>query len=377
MKTYSITILVFFFLTYIHAQNGKENAKIDFTVFLIGDSGEYTNAGSALKDLGDSLKANPNSAVIYLGDNIYKKGLEYGKNEKANKKKIDVQLDQLKCYKGTAIFVAGNHDWKNGKKNGFEVLENQEKYIDEKKSEFSSLLGLLPKAKTPGPEVIYFESFNITMILIDSQWLISKSLKNKLPVDQNNELIEEKFWDNFKMSLKSGIEKGRVIIAAHHPLFSIGKHGNKSQFLDFLLGWLGRYSSQELYGSGYSDYIEKMTNILSDSAYLNKGIIYAAGHEHSIQHWRKNGNHFIISGSGSKSDPMFPKLVNQEWNKDAVMDFPNDSIYTEIPSKIKGKSTRIGYTRIDFLDSNNFEFRVSYYGWNTYYRYSEYYSGVE
>ena len=39
---------------------------------------------------------------------------------------------------------------------------------------------------------------------------------------------------------------------------------------------------------------------LIDMFKTKKGIIYAAGHEHNLQHITKNDNHFIVSGAGSK-----------------------------------------------------------------------------
>ncbi|MEO6131407.1 MAG: hypothetical protein ABIQ02_06135, partial [Saprospiraceae bacterium] len=36
----------------------------------------------------------------------------------------------------------------------------------------------------------------------------------------------------------------------------------------------------------------------------NSSLIFLAGHEHCLQYITKNGNHFLVSGSGSKQTPI-------------------------------------------------------------------------
>jgi hypothetical protein len=43
----------------------------------------------------------------------------------------------------------------------------------------------------------------------------------------------------------------------------------------------------------------------------HKNFIYAAGHEHNLQYFNVNGQHFIVSGSGSKT-----KYVAKKHNAD-------------------------------------------------------------
>src|SRR5260221_4552430 len=44
-----------------------------FKLFLIGDAGEGDTTGATLRDLKIQLLNNPNSAVVFLGDNCYVK----------------------------------------------------------------------------------------------------------------------------------------------------------------------------------------------------------------------------------------------------------------------------------------------------------------
>ena len=51
------------------------NNKIIYSVYLIGDAGMHPEPGPALILLQKELLANPQSAVVFLGDNIYPTGL--------------------------------------------------------------------------------------------------------------------------------------------------------------------------------------------------------------------------------------------------------------------------------------------------------------
>jgi len=41
--------------------------------------------------------------------------------------------------------------------------------------------------------------------------------------------------------------------------------------------------------------------VVLDASKNNKDMVYAAGHEHSLQLFQKHDKHFIVSGAGSKS----------------------------------------------------------------------------
>src|SRR5450755_4145481 len=47
-------------------------AQDHFKIYLVGDAGDHKEAGTTLKNVQKELINNPNSAVIFLGDNSYK-----------------------------------------------------------------------------------------------------------------------------------------------------------------------------------------------------------------------------------------------------------------------------------------------------------------
>ena len=111
---YCLKLFFFFFCLSAFAQE-----KVVHTVYLVGDAGEDTIPGKALLLLKDELIANPNSSVVFLGDNVYPSGLK--KNNKESVLHLESQLQILKEYKGNVFFIPGNHDWQAQKRNGLSI----------------------------------------------------------------------------------------------------------------------------------------------------------------------------------------------------------------------------------------------------------------
>ena len=112
-------------------------------------------------------------------------------------------------------------------------------------------------------------------------------------------------------------------------------------------GLLGtfRLVSQNLSGRRYRTLQKKLIKILD-----SKNVIYAAGHEHNLQYWRKGKMHQIVSGSGSKTKEYFKKAINNRWNRDASLEFPN--------LESEKQASRQGYFKLIFNTGGELEIRV-------------------
>src|SRR5580704_11650527 len=92
-----------------------------YKIFLIGDAGDDEMTNQTLDSLKSRLNANPNSAVIFLGDNSYRNALggllPFGykgfDSSAFTQKNVRAELDVVSGYKGAVYFVPGNHDWWN------------------------------------------------------------------------------------------------------------------------------------------------------------------------------------------------------------------------------------------------------------------------
>src|SRR3978361_2353884 len=113
--------LAFYALYLLLLSLSKGFTQNSFKIFLVGDAGDHEESGETLINLRKELLYNPNSAVVFLGDNSYKsilwglipfgyKGFDSTRN---TIEKINSQLALLDQYQGSAFFTPGNHDWWN------------------------------------------------------------------------------------------------------------------------------------------------------------------------------------------------------------------------------------------------------------------------
>jgi hypothetical protein len=77
---FPITVFVLFCSLLCYAQNDS----IVHTVFLIGDAGNDKTPGPCVQLLGKMAAGRPNTSVIFLGDNVYPKGLDGKKGRNKN-----------------------------------------------------------------------------------------------------------------------------------------------------------------------------------------------------------------------------------------------------------------------------------------------------
>jgi hypothetical protein len=112
LATYTIlTLLLSFHIGF--AQNS-------FKIFLVGDAGDHEESGETLINLRKELLGNPNSAVVFLGDNSYKnilwglipvgyKGFDSTRNtiEKL------IPAGAAGSLSGIGFFYSGKPDWWN------------------------------------------------------------------------------------------------------------------------------------------------------------------------------------------------------------------------------------------------------------------------
>lgn len=273
-------------------------------VFLIGDAGEPKSPDKNLMLLQSQFKdATENDFLIFLGDNLYPKGLpsiEDPEREEMENKLIP-QLEVMKAFPGKALIIPGNHDWAQGRNYGWERALEMERFV---RQYFDGQNVLLPIGGCPGPIEIPM-SDKSTLIILNTQYFLHSWDK---PDEDDN--CENKSTVEALEELKSVIirNKGKhILIAAHHPMYTYGEHhGNfsfKEQLLPIpLLGSihpLFRKTIGNIQDNTHPKYKAVMNQILT-AMNEAESVVYAAGHEHSLQLIQRNGHHFIVSGSGSK-----------------------------------------------------------------------------
>ncbi|MCR6642196.1 MAG: hypothetical protein NVV82_25240 [Sporocytophaga sp.] len=144
-----------------------------YSLFLIGDAGAAAvlHPDPTLTLLKGKLKeAGENSGVFFLGDNIYPTGLPESSDEgfPLAEKRLLAQLQVIEHHNGLKVFVSGNHDWKKGKKGGFQTMMRQQEYVE---NFLNSKEVYLPRNGCPGPYEILVND-QLTFIVLNTQWWV-------------------------------------------------------------------------------------------------------------------------------------------------------------------------------------------------------------
>lgn len=282
------------------------------TFFLIGDAGNTTNPETikTLELLKKQLDTtNKNSTLVFLGDNIYPKGMPVDKNSAERveaEQKLTIQLEVAKNFKGKTIFMPGNHDWYNS----LEGLNEQEKfvtnYLNEKKA-------FLPRKGCPIESVKINDQ--IGLIVVDSEWFLQDWDKHPTMNDDCDIKTRIEFFDELKSEINKNQNKF-TILAIHHPLMSHGPHGGKYSFkkhlypikntiplpiLGSLINFLRKTtgaSPQDLQNKQY----QYLVNMIKPMIQNRDNVLVVSGHEHNLQYIESNGVKQVISGAASKRE---------------------------------------------------------------------------
>ena len=325
-----------------------------FSVFLIGDAGAASldPREPALRTLKSQLEeSGAQSAVIFLGDNIYPSGLpaQEVRARKRAERRLMAQLKTVEDYPGRVVFIPGNHDWHSSKKKGLQRIHRQECYIENYLQKGNTFL---PDSGYPGPVSVSLESqtedasmpFNIRLIVLDTPWWLHPHGK---PLSQGITSVKQQ-----KEKILADVGKiirrhqdDEIIVAGHHPMFSNGRHGGKFPFMTHLLPpVLGSIyvAYRNIWGyhqdvANYSD----LKDGLMESFESKDGLIYASGHEHSLQFIPQTDNnarqYYLVSGSGSRSSYVKkqrdPSFTHKGKGFIAVRYFENQSKRIEVWSE--------------------------------------------
>lgn len=326
-------------------QNGGQ-FNVNKRVILIGDAGEPAKNNKepvliALEKHASEIKDS--TIIIFLGDNIYPSGLMpvTHPNRKEYERRIDEQIETVLNSHAIGFFIPGNHDWGKSEFYGVEQIRRQSDYINNYGNE---KISFKPADGCPGPEYFDYDS-DLRIIFLDTQWWFNDDRN----IEQNDCLTgsEDEIVEELSLLIKDSDDRF-IIIAAHHPLNTFGEHGGyfPARMHLFPLTELNPYfllplpvigsiypllrnmgiNRQDISNPLYRNMINKIEPLLN----LRNGIVYASGHDHSLQLIKGlNGNIYVVSGAGTYD------LVAQR------VSTGKETIYSEAAP---------GFFIIDFLD---------------------------
>ncbi|HBU76601.1 MAG TPA: phosphoesterase, partial [Muricauda sp.] len=293
--------------------NVLDEKEVEHTFYLIGDAGK-----SPIGDLNPTLKAfkkvldqaNANSTALFLGDNIYPAGLPDKKDSTIAyleaKNHLDAQLSTLDNYKGKKLFIPGNHDWYT---EGLKGLKREEEYVEDALDDNDAFQ---PENGCPIEEIEINDK--VLLVAIDTEWYIVNWDKHPTINDDCEIKSRNRFFEELESIIKKNRDK-TIILAMHHPMFTYGSHGGQFSFrqgiypsggkvplpiLGSAINLLRKTSGATSEDISNRKYNELKQRVVTLSQYSDK-IIFASGHEHTLQYIEEYGKPQIVSGAGAKT----------------------------------------------------------------------------
>ncbi len=286
---------------------------IQYRIIFIGDAGQINAQQKiAIEHAAGQIIAGKTS-VIYLGDNIYPRGLGLpgSKTAESTKDILRSQYQPMRSKGAPVYFIPGNHDWDRSGSQGLAKIKYQGQFLRE---QGDSLLQLVPANGCPDPVEINLTPL-LTVIAYDSEWWLFPFDK----ADTDSQCACKTKTDVIaKMQELRHKNRNRIVLlASHHPFKTYGPHGGNFTLKDHLFPLTvlhkNLYVPLPVIGSLYPllrsafSHPEDVKHFLYKDM-INKvggafegfpNIVYMAGHEHGLQ-LIKNKWLQVVSGSGAK-----------------------------------------------------------------------------
>lgn len=212
------------------AKGQSDNPEITERIIFIADAGDLNKAQTSLIADAASKIIRDKTVVVYLGNNIYPKGLPPGKHKKENagKEVLASQYAPMRQAGAPVYFIPGTRDWDNSGPGGLENIIAQSNYLA---AQNDSLLQMLPPGGCPDPQVIAV-SDQIAIIAMDTEWWL-------FPFDKQNAdtSCDCKTPQDVIGRLRMILEQNRgktILLATHHPFQSYGRRNGNFSWKDNL-----------------------------------------------------------------------------------------------------------------------------------------------
>ncbi len=296
-----------------HTQFARD--EIQQRIILLGDAGEPREEEPVLQLLGKWSATLPEkSVVIFLGDNLYPHGLppENDSWRSEAERRLLKQINAVKSSGAKVIFIPGNHDWAKGGEEGLAAIKREQEFVTTALNDQNSFI---PQNGCPGPDFVDLPSIRI--IFLDSNLWINQRLTWESSCPQSN---KQEFLEKYKELLTSA-DGQEVIVVAHHPLDTHGVHGGFYDWQDHifpltrleswlwvplpiigslypLIRWHVLEINEDKNGPLYREMVDRFTGIMSN----NPPLVYAGGHDHSLQvlEGGEAVDYILVSGAGAQ-----------------------------------------------------------------------------
>ena len=268
--------------------------RVAYRVILVGDTGEPMPGDPTLAAIGRWAVPQERAAVLLLGDNLYPDGLEA--DDRARGEAILRQ--QLAATSALRIFVPGNHDWGPSPQDwtGARVVAQQEFVLAWPEGD----VDFLPRDGCAGPAVRELLKpgdgleQGIAVVAIDwMPWFSPVADTSRCPDGDFGTRIDAAF---------SALKRHFVIVVSHFPLRSGGTHAGfgRGFIIDRFLDFYHLLRPRPPLDLDHPQYMVLAKQVKAALA-THHPLVYAAGHDHSLQLFEADevARLHIVSGAGS------------------------------------------------------------------------------
>ncbi|XP_048576808.1 tartrate-resistant acid phosphatase type 5 [Nematostella vectensis] len=248
----SLRFLLSLCLIYIHEAVGHSEGKLSFLA--VGDTGGIPfspfftpterRVATVMGKVAEEVDAR---FVLGLGDNFYFSGVRNARDPRFRLSFEDV-FSAPALHRATWCMIAGNHDYQGNVSAQIAYTQKSRRWYFP--NFYYTFVGTIPKSRS-----------TVQVVMIDTMLLCFK----KTPKSSSH-------WKWIKRTLKKS-SANYLIVAGHHPVFSVGPHGSTKCLRSRLAPLLRKYKV---------------------SAYLS-------GHDHNLQHIKATDStvHYFVSGNGN------------------------------------------------------------------------------
>jgi Calcineurin-like phosphoesterase len=327
---------------------------VDHRLLLIGDAGDPDPDGEpTLHALRKQVELMPTrTTVVFLGDNVYETGmpepspiegtateevldealLNLFASRRDSERRVKAQVKAVDVAGARTVFIPGNHDWDQFGVGGWQRVRQLEDYLRQLARLISARVTLLPGGGCPGPITVDLGR-HARLVVLDTQWFLEAGKK---PTPESNptgcaQTTEDEVLAGLRATLDEAARDERsAIVVGHHPLRSHGPHGGYvsprvhlfpfvmfGTYVPTIARWIpipvlgtimgeGRAwfspNPQDMSSPPNEHMREKLLAAMSEAEADGAApLMYASGHEHSLQVFRngRGPRYLLVSGLGS------------------------------------------------------------------------------
>ncbi len=292
------------------------------SLFLLGDGGDLTSGAAILEQLEDEVTSTVEEvgfdhvAVVFLGDNLYPKGLPEAASLAGGGAPIRAQLEAARASR--TYLVLGNHDWKKGEPGGRSRAAAQIAAVRACSEVEGGHAEVLPGMDCPFPVARDLSDY-FRLVFLDTQWWLNSTegSSSYCASDPRDPEILSSVGRRLRAEIEGAGEKA-VIVFAHHPLVTAGPHGGRFSLRQHLfpltdihpslvvplpgLGSIAQlmrplFTSQDLRSRSY----RRLSDWVGETLVDHPIFAWVAAHEHALQ-VIEGGDRVafhLVSGGGS------------------------------------------------------------------------------